>query len=315
MQRASLCAASFFKMYSGRNLMELTDAERRLLALHYMFPVPLNRLKRLYETDPALEKLYMYKAIELAQILKISLTKASQLKEKLLRNADTPYEKLYERHAITPIPFSNPLYPDQLQLLIDPPAVLYVKGDFALLAEKFKVAIIGSRKATVYSKEALQLIVPPLVENKAVIVSGLARGADTMAHEAALEFGGKTIAVLGHGLFHLYPKENHALAEKLALNHLLVTEYPPYVSPERWTFPMRNRIISGLSSAVVVTEAADKSGTMSTVEHALDHGKDIYAVPGSITSLLSAGPNKLLDEGAKPVWNGFQIVGSLVIDG
>ena len=94
-----------------------------------------------------------------------------------------------------------------------------------------------------------------------------------MAHAAALEYGGKTIAVLGHGLFHLYPKENAALAQQIAEKQLLLTEYPPYVKPERWTFPMRNRIISGLSNAVVVTEAADKSGTMSTVEHALDHGK------------------------------------------
>jgi DNA processing protein len=292
--------------------MELTDVERRLLALHYVFPVPLHRLERLYGIDPNLEKLYAFKAIELAHILKISVLKASQLKENLLRNSETPYEKLYERHAITPIPFSNPSYPDQLHILIDPPAVLYVKGDHTLLTKKLNVAIIGSRKATVYSKEAMSLIVPPLVENDAVIISGLAKGADTMAHEAALEFGGKTIAVLGHGLFHLYPKENRMLADKLATDHLLVTEYPPYVKPERWTFPMRNRIISGLSDVVVVTESADKSGTMSTVEHALDHGKDIYAVPGPITSLLSVGPNKLLDEGAKPVWNGFQIVESLV---
>ena len=133
-----------------------------------------------------------------------------------------------------------------------------------------------------------------------------------MAHEAAIDYGGKTIAVLGHGFFHLVSKRKSSLAEEIAKNHLLLTEYPPYVKPERWTFPMRNRIISGLSNAVVVTEAADKSGTMSTVEHALDHGKDIFAVPGPITSILSAGPNKLLDEGAKPVWNGFQIVESFV---
>lgn len=295
--------------------MELTDAERRLLALHYVFPVPLNKLNGLYEIDPNLEKLYVYKANELAHILRISVSKAIQIKDNLHRNADTPYDDLYKRNAITPIPFSNPLYPDHLRILIDPPAVLYAKGDHTLLAKKIKVAIIGSRKATVYSKEAMALIVPPLVENEAVIVSGLAAGADTMAHKAAIEFGGKTIAVLGHGLFHLYPKENRALAEKIAVNHLLITEYPPYVNPERWTFPMRNRIISGLSDAVVVTESADKSGTMSTVEHALDHGKDIYAVPGPITSLLSAGPNKLLEEGAKPLWNGFQIVGALVFNG
>lgn len=295
--------------------MVLTDAERRLLALHYVFPVPLNRLNRLYEIDPNLEKLYVYKAVELAHILNISVSKAIQLKDSLDRNADTPYEALYERNAITPIPFTNPLYPDQLHVLIDPPAVLYAKGDHTLLAKQFKVAIIGARKATVYSQEVMSLIVPPLVENGAIIVSGLATGADTMAHIAALKYGGKTIAVLGHGFFHLYPKENRALAERIALNHLLITEYPPYVSPERWTFPMRNRIISGLSDAVVVTESADKSGTMSTVEHALDHGKDIYAVPGPVTSLLSAGPNRLIDEGARPVWNGFQIVESLVFNG
>ena len=292
--------------------MELTEAERRLLVLHYVFPVPLNRLNSLYEIDPNLDKLYVYKAFELAHILKITVSKASQIKENLLQNMSTPYEMLYQKHAITAIPFSHPLYPDQLRILIDPPAVLYVKGDPTIFANVLNVAIIGSRKATIYSKRAMSLIVPPLVENKAVIVSGLAMGADTMAHEAAIKFGGKTIAVLGHGLFHLYPKENRMLAEKIATEHLLITEYPPYVSPERWTFPMRNRIISGLSDAVVVTEAADKSGTMITVGHALDHGKDIFAVPGPITSSLSAGPNKLLDEGAKPVWNGFQIVGSLV---
>nr|WP_192597460.1 DNA-processing protein DprA [Sporosarcina limicola] len=292
----------------------MTDAEKRLLALHYVFPVPWNRLKRLYETDPNLEKLFTYRATEFAEILKITVQKANRLKENLIRNSTTPYEELYERHAITPIPFTNPLYPEHLRNLIDPPAVLYTKGDFTYLNNEFKIAIIGSRKATIYSKQAMSLIVPPLVENGAIIVSGLAKGADTMAHEATLEIGGKTIAVLGHGLFHLYPKENQQLADEIAKNHLLLTEYPPYVKPERWTFPMRNRIISGLSNAVVVTESADKSGTMSTVEHALDHGKDIFAVPGPITSTLSAGPNKLIEEGAKPVWNGFQIVGLLVSD-
>lgn len=292
--------------------MEVTDAERRLLALHYVYPAPLNRLKKLLEVDPNLEKLSTYRSEYLAFLLNTSVEKATKLQAKLRENAMTPYDKLYEREDIIPIPFTNPLYPDKLRQMIDPPVVLYTKGDQMLLAESFKIAIIGSRKATVYSKQAMSLIVPPLVKHQAVIVSGLAKGADTMAHAAALEFGGKTIAVLGHGLFHLYPKENQKLADQLAANHLLITEYPPYVKPEKWTFPMRNRIISGLSDAVVITESADKSGTMSTVEHALDHGKDIFAVPGPITSPLSVGPNKLLDEGAKLVWNGFQVVESLI---
>ncbi|WP_342512618.1 DNA-processing protein DprA [Sporosarcina sp. FSL K6-1522] len=293
--------------------MEVTIAERRLLALHYVYPVPLNRLEKLLEVDPNLEKIPTYPSEYLAFLLNTSVEKAAKLQVKLRENAMTPYDKLYEREDIIPIPFTNPLYPDKLRQMIDPPAVLYTKGDQRLLAESFKIAIIGSRKATAYSKQAMSLIVPPLVKHQAVIVSGLAKGADTMAHVAALEFGGKTIAVLGHGFFHLYPKENRYLANQLAANHLLITEYPPYVKPEKWTFPMRNRIISGLSDAVVITEAADKSGTMSTVEHALDHGKEIFAVPGPITSPLSAGPNKLLDEGAKLVWSGFQVIESLII--
>ena len=292
--------------------MELTTIEKRLLALHYFFPVPKNRLNLLYEMDPSLVNFPTYSAEKLAVILKTTAEKARKLKVNLLESSLTPYEQLYEHHAITPIPFTNPLYPTHLLTLIDPPTVLYVKGDISLLTKKTKVAIIGSRKASFYSKQALSFIVPPLVENDIVIVSGLAKGADTLAHKAAISYGGQTIAVLGHGLFHLYPKENEAIRDEISEKHLLITEYPPYVRPERWTFPMRNRIISGLSDAVIVTEAAKKSGTMSTVEHALDHGKDIYAVPGAVTSILSEGPNRLIDEGAQPLWNGFQIIDSLI---
>ncbi|WP_438317564.1 DNA-processing protein DprA [Sporosarcina sp. FA9] len=290
---------------------QLTDVEKRLLALHYVLPIPMNRLENLYKIDPELVDYQNYSAEELVRILRITLPNAVKLKMKLQQSRTTPYEELYKRHEITPIPFTNPLYPSHLLSLFDPPSVLYMKGDIRILTEKYKIAIIGSRKATVYSKQALELIVPPLVENDVVIVSGLAKGADTMAHKAAIAYGGKTIAVLGHGLFHMYPAENRQLAKEIAENQLLLTEYPPYVTPERWTFPNRNRIISGLSDAVIVTEAADRSGTMSTVEHALENGKEVYAVPGSITSELSGGPNKLIDEGARPLWSGYQVIDAL----
>ena len=291
--------------------MKLTEAEKRLLALHYVFPVPFNRLTRLYEHDPHLAMLTTHSIHRLAELLNLSIGKATTLKNNLMKNSSTPFEEYYERNVITPIPFSNPNYPEQLRKLIDPPAIVYCKGETALLNEGCKIAIIGSRKASTYSKQALELIVPPLIQHNAVIVSGLAKGADTLAHEAAIRMGGKTIAVLGHGFFHNYPKENVRLAEIIAQDHLLITEYPPYVSPQRWTFPMRNRIISGLSESIIVTESTDKSGTMSTVEHALDHGKDVYAVPGPITSGLSFGPNRLINEGATPIWSGYQIVGAL----
>lgn len=292
--------------------MQLTAVEKRLLALHYYFPVPKNRLHCLLTEDPELVHFTEYPPVKLAQTLNTSTEKARKLQTNLIERSSTPFELLYDQHSIIPIPFTHALYPEHLRKLFDPPTVLYAKGNPLLLAAKRKVAIIGSRKATHYSKEVLSLIVPPLVENEVVIVSGLAKGADTLAHQATIAYGGKTIAVLGHGLFHLYPKENVGIRDEIARNHLLLTEYPPYVRPERWTFPMRNRIISGLSDAVIVTEAARKSGTMSTIEHALENGKSIYAVPGAVTSILSEGPNKLIDEGAQPLWNGFQIVGSFI---
>ena len=191
--------------------------------------------------------------------------------------------------------------------------MLYAKGDVTLFRKPKKIAVIGSRKATNYSVEAMQLLLPPLIKEDYVIVSGLAKGADSLAHKGTIYYGGKTIGVLGHGFFHLYPKENKQLAEEMAQHQLLITEYPPYVSVQKWHFPMRNRIISGMSDALIVTEAALKSGTLITTEHALDHGKDVFVVPGPINAELSKGTNKLLEDGAIPVWNGYQILDELQI--
>ncbi|MCG3090115.1 DNA-processing protein DprA [Sporosarcina cyprini] len=282
--------------------------ERQLLRLHYIYPVPWNRIQPLFEIDPELERLAAMKPELLSRLLRLPISKAERLSDRLRELDQTPLDRLYRQEGITPIPITHSHYPNDLKRLIDPPAVLYAKGDTTLFSAPAKISIIGSRKASEYSRTALSMIVPPLVKHGIVIVSGLAKGADALAHEAAIEYGGQTIAVLGSGHFHVYPKENAMLASRIAKDHLLVTEYPPYVQPARWTFPMRNRIISGLADAVVVTESAERSGTMSTVEHALDHGKVVYAVPGPITSPLSIGPNKLIEEGANPVWNGFQII-------
>ncbi|WP_318240673.1 DNA-processing protein DprA [Sporosarcina gallistercoris] len=281
--------------------MNLSTQDQELLKLHYAWPAPYPKLARLLENNYRNEYL-----------LHSSHPQRTNLNTKLALLSPLPLLELLLEKGIIPIPFTHPDYPDELKQLIDPPAVLYTKGDTSLLKKSNKVAIIGSRKAGNYSMCAMDMIVPPLVQHDCAIVSGLAKGADTMAHQAALKYGGQTIAVLGHGFFHVYPKENAELATVIAKEHLLITEYPPYHPPAKWTFPMRNRIISGLSSTIVITESAVKSGTMSTIEHALDHGKEVFAVPGPIDSLLSIGPNKLLDEGARPIWDGFQIVESLV---
>ncbi|MCH4825010.1 DNA-processing protein DprA [Planococcus halocryophilus] len=280
----------------------------RLLALHYVYPKSLQKLLPLLADDPDLTKLERKSPNELMWLLNIKLEQAVQLKASYRQSLTFPLAETYAKYKILPISYQHPLYPESLLELFDPPAVLYAKGDLTLLANSRKIAIIGSRKATSYSQKALQKIVPPLVEKDYVIVSGLAKGADAMAHQKTIDLGGRTIAVTGSGFLHPYPKENANLNHIIEERHLVLTEYPPYVKPEKWNFPMRNRIISGLSKGIIVTEAQVKSGTLSTIEHALDHGKDIFAVPGSIDSLLSEGPHKLILEGAKPVWNGWQVL-------
>lgn len=287
-----------------------TFTNKQLLALHYVYPLRLNRFNQLLNEVTSLKDLEYLPANKLQEILRISLDKSHKILTNYRRMLNYNLQDAYTHEGIHVIPFTESLYPKQLFDLIDPPVVLYAKGDISLLQSN-KVAIIGSRKATDYSARALQSIVPPLVEKGIVIVSGLARGADTMAHKAAIRYGGKTIGVLGHGFFHLYPKENKSLAEEMAKHHLLITEFPPYIGPERWNFPLRNRIISGISRAIVVTEAALKSGTLITTDHALEHGKDVFVVPGPIDSKESLGTNSLLREGAIPIWNGEQILNEL----
>lgn len=284
----------------------------RLLALHYVLPVSLNRLRPLLQVDPDLSRCEHMTIQQLAMLLKLPEHRAQRLRESYRKVLETSLIQAYTTNNITPLPYDHPNYPKQLNTLYDPPAVLYAKGRIDYLLMDRHVAVIGAREATDYSRLAMTYILPPLVKHDMVIVSGLAKGADAMAHQFTHEIGGKTIAVLGHGHFHQYPKVNSNLYEIMENHHLTLTEYPPYAGPQKWYFPMRNRIISGLSQAVVVTEAKVKSGTVSTLQHALDNGKDVYCVPGPITSILSLGNHQSLLEGAKPVWNGFQIVEELL---
>lgn len=284
---------------------------QRLLALHYVYPLPLQKLQRLLSPVNILSEFENIHYDAIAKILQISAHKAYQLSQNFRQIMTTSFEEVYAQANIVPIPFYHPYFPAQLFEISSPPTVLYVKGQYSLLSNNKQIAIIGSRKATAYSKRAIDVIVPPLVQRGYTVVSGLAKGADTIAHRTTLDLGGHTIAVLGHGFNYLYPAENRILAKQLAEHQLLVTEYPPYMKPEKWHFPMRNRIISGLSQALVVTEAALKSGTLITTELALEQGKDVFVVPGPIDAMQSRGTNQLLLEGAIPVINGHQIIETL----
>jgi DNA processing protein len=198
------------------------------------------------------------------------------------------------------VPFSSPAYPWRLSQIRDPAPVLSVIGDRSAL-EAPAVAIVGARAATVYGLAAARQLAGDLARAGVVVVSGLARGIDAAAHEAALEAGGRTVAVQACGPDLVYPRAHRSLAERIARQGALVTELPPGMPPRRQHFPLRNRLISGLCRGLVVVEARERSGSLVSAQHALSQGIDVFAVPGPITAPTSVGPNRLLRDGALPV--------------
>ena len=193
----------------------------------------------------------------------------------------------------------QPEFPPQLAEIPESPSVLYVWGDVSLL-KRTSVAFVGSRNHTTYGGEAARVLASA-VAPRAVVVSGMARGIDAIAHTAALDAGGGSVGVLGNGFGVVYPAANSALYDRMVSSGCLITEHPPGERPHAGSFPRRNRLISGLSRAVVVVEADRKSGALVTAQEGLEQGRTILAVPGPITSRTSAGTNLLIQQGAKPV--------------
>ena len=199
-------------------------------------------------------------------------------------------------------------YPPLLREIPDPPPVLFVRGRLDDRDDP-AVAIVGSRRATTYGEAVARYLAEDLAGGGVTVVSGLARGIDTAAHQGALiPPGGRTLAVLGHGPDRVYPPENRALADAIAERGALLTEFPPGRRPRPHHFPRRNRLISALCRGVVVVEAAARSGSLITARLAAEQGREVYAVPGPITSPTSRGPNDLLADGAQPVRNALDIV-------
>ncbi len=191
------------------------------------------------------------------------------------------------------------IYPKNLIDMVFPPLVMYYKGEIPVA--DLNISIIGSRRCTDYGKFVAHKFSKELAKENIVVISGMALGADTIAHVGCLEGGGKTIAVVGSGLDICYPKINEKLMGKIINNGCVMSEYPPGTPPVAGNFPMRNRIISALSDGLIVVEAAYKSGTMITVDHALEQGRTVFTVPGNITSKNSQGTNHLLRQGAIPL--------------
>lgn len=200
---------------------------------------------------------------------------------------------------IKTVKITDKAYPVNLKQIEDPPKQIYVMGDESIL-NNFSIAIIGCRLCSEYGKKMAQSIAYNLAKHNINVISGLAIGIDTNAHIGCLMNKGKTIAVLANGLDMIYPTQNIELADKIIKSGgAIISEYPAGIRPQKENFPKRNRIISGLSNGVVVIEAKEKSGSLITVDCALEQGKDVFAVPGNINSINSAGTNNLIKEGAK----------------
>ena len=205
-----------------------------------------------------------------------------------------------EKAGLQMVCWADAAYPRRLREIDHPPPLLFFRGTLTE-ADEWAVAIVGTRRATVYGKEVAHELAAALASAGVTIVSGFARGVDAAAHVAALEAGGRSLAVLGSGLDQLYPAEHAVLAERMVANGALLSDYPLGTPPEASNFPPRNRIISGLTLGVIVVEAADDSGALITTDFAMEQGREVFAVPGNILNRNSRGPNKLIQQGAKVV--------------
>ncbi|NMD69496.1 DNA-protecting protein DprA [Bacillus sp. DNRA2] len=272
---------------------------QKLLLLHHWKGVGWNAIYHILKADPTLSSINEFTIAELKQNF-------------LLPTRSTPYKDLqldstisllegYGSSRIIPITIFDDHYPTLLKEIYQPPWVIFAKGDINLLHHPKKLAVVGARKATTYGKLAIQLLFPDLIRSGYAIVSGLARGIDAISHETAMNYGGRTIAVIAGGINHIYPKENLILAQRMLNEQLIISEFPPDTRPERWHFPLRNRIISGISSGTLIVEAEKRSGSLITANYALHEGREVFAIPGSILNPLSVGTNELIQQGAKLV--------------
>jgi len=249
-------------------------------------------------------------ARDLREIVNDSIARSIKEAEKI--NVEH-HLRVMEKLGVKLITFNDPQYPANLKDIAELPPMLYVRGEL-LESDTQSIAIIGSRRATTYGKFIAEQFAYELAVQGLTIVSGMARGIDSAAHKGALKTGGRTIAVLGCGVDVVYPPENKGLMHEIIQHGAVISEFPLSTKPLAGNFPVRNRLISGLSKAVVVVEARSRSGVFSTVEWALDQAKEVFAVPGNITSEASKGANRLIMDGAKPVMSSRDILDFLGIE-
>jgi DNA processing protein len=290
--------------------MNSTEACLALNMLPTMGPVRLRKLLQVFEQP---ERILIAKRDQLRKVDGIGNEVADQISnwESIV---DLPAElKRIKDFGATVITQASPSYPKPLREIHAPPIVLYLWGELQE-RDHHAIGIIGARRTTHYGSESAKRLAYQLAYAGLTVISGLARGIDTAAHQGALAAKGRTIAVIGSGLSKLYPPENEALAEKICNgNGAVVSEFSMEIEPDRQTFPMRNRIISGWSHGILVVEAGSNSGALITASQALEQGRAVYAVPGHINAPSAIGSNRLIQQGAKLVMDANDILDDLQI--
>ena len=265
------------------------------------------KIQRLLKIFQSPNKIFRSTKFELSDL---SFLSENVIKE-IVENSDNEFVEnqlqMLGKHNVRLISILDEEYPDLLKFIYAPPIFLYIKGKI-LPNDNNAIAIVGTRKASNYGKLSTQKIASEIAKSGFTIISGLAYGIDGCAHNAALNVGGRTIAVFGTGLETVYPSSHRNLAERIAQNGALISEFPMGTKIETWNFPTRNRIISGMSKGTLVIEGGKKSGALLTAKMALDQNREVFAIPGNINSKNSEGPNYLIKLGAKIVTKASDIL-------
>lgn len=273
---------------------ECSPLEKLLLKLTYCRGIGLvgkwriNKVCQEFQTT----NFTLYELMKIARITQFS----GIFKDSWQELNENYLQKLLENQPF--ITYFSREYPQQLKEQPYPPLILFYAGNLKLLDYPM-LAVVGARQASGYGRKICKTLIPKMIERHYVIVSGLAKGIDAFAHQAAIEHSGNTIAVIGTGIDQTYPKENQTLQQTIQKHHLLISEFPRKTGPKKHHFPLRNRIIAGLSQGVCVIEAGQKSGSLITAQFALDNGREVFAIPGDIFSKSSAGCHQLIQDGAK----------------
>ncbi len=287
--------------------MNRTEAWIALNLIPQIGPVRVRKLLRCFESP---ERILSAKVSDILQVEGFGRAQAEALAA-WETQVDLALEltKIQER-GLTILTQEDELFPPLLKAIHDPPLVLYVWGELQK-RDHNAISVVGSRHATMYGLNAAKKMSFQIAYSGYTVISGLARGIDTAAHEAALAAKGRTIAVIGSGLGRLYPPENMALAERIAASGAVISEYPVDRIADKQTFPYRNRIVAGWSSGLLVVEAPLRSGSLITAQQATEQGRTVYAVPGPIDRPTSAGCNRLIQQGAKLVMDGADVLDDL----